>query len=358
MQLFSIGLWQLNTDGTHKKDGSGNDIPTYDNTTITNFARVFTGLSYGGAGGTSFLYASQDWTHPMRMWDAYHDLNPKTLLSGLTTSALTASSPDLGTAGMVDINTAIDNIFNHPNVGPFIARHFIQFMVTSNPSPAYIGRVAAAFNNNGSGVRGDMKALINAVLLDDEARNPANMSNPNFGKQREPFLRAVNYARAFNASSPSGLYSLGNFFMDLYQEPMKSPSVFNFWLPDYLPPGAMQAAGLYGPEFQVINAASAIGMPNYFDNIPDNGMDRWGNADNTRLVSVNIAPELALVNDVDGLIRLLSMQLTGGMITPQEFQVIRESVSRITSSDYNWQRERVKLAIFLITTSPEFCILR
>ncbi len=359
MQLFSIGLWQLNTDGTHKKDGSGNDIPTYDNTTITNFARVFTGLSYGGTSRTSFLNAPQDWTHSMNMWDAYHDMNPKTLLSGLTTSTLTAtSSPDTGASGMADLNTAIDNIFNHPNVGPFVARHFIQFMVTSNPSPAYVGRVAAAFNNNGSGVRGDMQAVVKAVLMDDEARNPANMSNPNFGKQREPFLRAVNYARAFNASSTSGLYSLGSFFMDLYEEPMKSPSVFNFYLPDYLPPGQMTTAGLVGPEFQVINAASAIGMPNYFDNIPDDGMDRWGNADNTRIVTVNIAPELALASDVDGLIRLLNLQLTGGTLTPQEFQVIRESVARITTSDYDWQRQRVKLAIFLVSTSPEFCILR
>jgi uncharacterized protein (DUF1800 family) len=171
MQLFSIGLWELNQDGTPRLEG-GQMVPTYDNVAITNFARVFTGLSFGGPRGTSFWWPPEDWNNPMRMWDEMHDLEPKTLLNGLTLPARVASStPDKGTAGMADIDGAIDCLFNHPNMGPFLGYRLIQRLVTSNPSPAYVGRVSAAFANNGRGVRGDMKAVIKAVLMDPEARS-------------------------------------------------------------------------------------------------------------------------------------------------------------------------------------------
>ncbi len=356
MQLFSIGLWELNPDGTRRKDAQGRDIPTYNNTTITNFARVFTGLSFGG--GTSFLYAQTNWTAPMKMWDAYHDTGAKTLLNSVTLPGAPASDPDTGASGLADLNAAIDNLFEHPNVGPFVSRQLIQRMVTSNPSPAYVGRVAAAFANNGQGVRGDMKAVIRAILLDDEARNPAHMSDPHFGKQREPFLRVVNFARAFNASAPDEFFQVGSFFMDHYEEPMKSPSVFNFYLPGYTPPGEIQAAGLGAPEFQILNATSAISAPNYYSQAIFGGIHRWGSADPDRTVTLNLTTELALVNDVDALIRRLDLVLTCGQLSPRQFQTIREAVLRIAPSVWEWERERVKLAIYLIVTSPEFCILR
>ncbi len=356
MQLFGIGLWEVNPDGTRQQDAQGKDIPTYDNTTITNFARVFTGMSYGG--GSSFLYAQPDWTTPMKMWDAYHDTGAKTLLNGAVLLASVPSDPDTGATGLADINAAIDNIFQHPNVGPFLGRQLIQRMVTSNPSPGYVGRVAAAFADNGSGVRGDMKAVIKAILLDPDARDPARMSDPHFGKMREPFLRVVNLARAFDAAAVDGFYQVGSFFMDHYEEPMKSPSVFNFYLPGYTPPGEIQAAGLVAPEFQILNATSAISAPNYYYRTVFGGIHRWGSADPDRTVLLKLTQELALVNDVDALLRRLDAVLTYGQLPPRQFQIIREAVLRISPATWDWQNERVRLAIYLIVTSPEYCILR
>ena len=365
MQLFSIGLWELEQNGTRKLDGiTQKPIPTYTNTDITNFARVFTGLSYGPASETNFnVYPNPPkWLVPMRGYDVHHDLAPKTLLKGVQLPARTASNPDLGTATWLDVNAAIDNLFNHPNVGPFVGRLLIQRLVTSNPSPAYIGRVAAAFADNGAGVRGDMKTFIKAILLDPEARDGAKLTDPQWGKPREPFLRCVNYARAFNAkSSGVDFYQVAQFNFDQQQQPYNSPSVFNFYLPNYIPPGPVGDAGLVAPEFQILNATTAVSSPNYFFNsINSRDLHRWGTADSTRTVRPNLTQEFALAgNDVDGLIRRLDLHLTCGGLSPIEFQSIREAVQRIDSSvTGNWQTERVNLAVYLILTSPEFCILR
>jgi len=364
-QLFSIGLWELNQDGTKKTDPmTGQPIPTYTNVDITNFARVFTGLSYGPQSETNLnVYPNPPkWLVPMRGYDAWHDLAPKTLLKGLSLPARTASSPDDGTATMLDVNAAIDNLFNHPNVGPFIGRQLIQRLVTSNPSPAYIGRVAAVFADNGSGVRGDMKAFVKAILLDPEARDGAKLTDPHWGKPREPFLRCVNYGRAFNAkSSGVDFYQVAQFNFDQQQQPYNSPSVFNFYSPNYLPPGPVGEAGLVAPEFQILNATTAVSSPNYFYNsIANRDLHRWGTADSTRRVRPNFTRETALAGtDIDALIRRLDLHLTCGSLTPREFQSIREALLRVDSSvTSTWQTERVNLAVYLILTSPEFCILR
>ncbi len=361
MQLFSIGLWQLNQDGTRRLDTNGLPIPTYANSNITEFARVFTGLSFGPATNASFEYATHNWTVPMRAWDAYHDCDAKSLLNGVNLPARTPSVPDVGTSALLDINAAMDCLFNHTNVAPFVGRQLIQRFVTSNPSTGYVARVSAAFNNNGSGVRGDLKAVIRAVLMDPEARDPAKRSDPAFGKQREPFLRVVNFARAFNASATCGFYQLDQFYMDHYEEPMKAPSVFNFFKPEYLPPGVLANHGLFGPEFQIVNAGSAISAPNYyFKAIYDNDLHRWGSGNPDRAVRPNFAPELALVNDPDALVRRLDLVLTGGTLSPREFSVVRDAVARIPAAEwmYQWENERVWLAAYLIVTSPEFCVLR
>lgn len=365
MQLFTIGLWELNSDGTRKLDPvTSQPIPTYTNIDITNFARVFTGLSYGPASETSFnVYPNPPkWLVPMRGYDTYHDLAPKTLLKGLQLPARTASNPDVGSATLLDVNAAVDNLFNHPNVGPFIGRLMIQRLVTSNPSPAYIGRVAAAFADNGSGVRGDMKTFIKAILLDPEARDGGKLTDPHWGKPREPFLRCVNYARAFNAhASGADFYQVAQFSFDQQQQPYNSPSVFNFYSPNYLPPGPAGEAGLVAPEFQILNATTAVSSPNYFYNsVMHRDVHRWGTADPTRTVRPNFVQESALaLTDVDALIRRLDMHLTCGGLSPREFQSIREAVLRINSGTaYNWQDERVNLAVYLMLTSPEFCILR
>ncbi len=371
MQLFSIGLWKLNLDGTRQLDPQGQPIPTYNNSNITEFARVFTGLGY--AGNPNYTNYPQNFVAPMKLWDTWHDCNPKTLLNGVTLPARTPSNPDVGTATLADINGAVDCLFNHPNVGPFIGRQLIERLVTSNPSPGYISRVAAAFADNGQGVRGEMKAVIKAILLDSEARDPANMNVPTFGKLREPFLRCVNLAHAFNASAQSGFYALDTFYMDHVEEPLRSPSVFNFYLPGYSPPGMLNQAGLFAPEFQIINAGSAISAPNYFHNaIRNNDLHRWGSvAPNTVRLDVNqelalIVPSANINDDVppgpafdsDPLLRRLDFALTGGTLSPQQFQSIREAIGRINSPTWQWHKERLWLAIYLVVTSPEFAVQR
>ncbi len=369
MQLFSIGLWMLNSDGTQQLDGQGQPIPTYSNANITEFARVFTGLSHWNS---AFNGYSDDFTQPMIGWDAFHDLGPKTLLLGATTPARPASSGSTGTATFADVNAAIDNLFQHPNVGPFLARLLIQRLVTSNPSPAYIGRVAAQFADNGAGVRGEMPAVVKAILLDEEARDPERRNDVTFGKLREPFLKCVNFARAFNASSPSGWYYLDAFTLDHVQEPLKSPSVFNFFLPNYTPPGALAQAGLVAPEFQIINASSGVTAPNYFWNSIDGGLHRWGVGTAAYATRLNLTPELLLTApnytgnntppgpalDPDVLLRRLDLVLTGGTLTPRNFQIIREAMLRIPPGSTSWAMRRVKLGIYLIVTSPEFAVQR
>ena len=371
MQLFSIGLWQLNPDGTRQLDGQGQPVPTYNNGDITELARVFTGLSFGN--NTNFSLYPRDFTVPMKGWDAFHDLAAKTLLGGLQLPARTASPGNTGTATMADVTAAVDNLFNHPNVGPFIAYRLIQRLVTSNPSPGYVSRVAAAFANNGSGVRGDMKAVIKAVLLDVEARDPAMMSQPTWGKLREPFLACVNLARAFNATSPSGYYALDQFSLANLQDPMNSPSVFNFFLPNHSPSGPITQLGLTAPEFQIINAATAVSGANYFWNHILSDLQYWGAGNSNYAVRLNLNQELAMVTsgdisanvplsntalDPDPLIRRLDLVLTGGTLSARNFQIIREAVLRIAPGSWQWHRERLRLAIYLITTSTDFNVLR
>jgi uncharacterized protein (DUF1800 family) len=369
MQLFSIGLWQLNPDGTRQLDGQGQPIPTYNNNDITELARVFTGLSFGN--NTNFDLYPRDFTVPMKGWDAYHDLGAKTLIGGLHLPARGASPGNIGAATMADVTAAIDNLFNHQNLGPFISYRLIQRLVTSNPSAAYIGRVAAAFANNGSGVRGDMKAVVKAILLDPEARDPAMISQPSWGKLREPVLRCVNLARAFNASAPSGYYALDQFALAVLQDPMNSPSVFNFFLPIYSPSGPMSQQALAGPEFQIVNAASAVSGANYFWDHILSDLQYWGAGNSNDAVHLNLDPELAMVTsgdinsnvpsgalDPDPLLRRLDLVLTGGTLSPQEFQIIREAMLRINTGTWQWHRERLRMAIYLMTSSPEFNVQR
>ncbi len=362
MQLFSIGLWELNPDGTRKLDAQNQPIPTYNNSNITEFAKIFTGLTFGNIVAGFNLYP-RDYRLPMKGWDSAHDLAPKTLLRGATTPLRVASPTNTGTATLADVDDAIDNLFNHPNCGPFVCRQLIQRFVTSNPSPAYVGRVAAKFADDGAGHRGEMKAVIRQIFLDPEARDPAMLANPGFGKLREPFLRCVNFARAFNASCPAGYYALDSFTLDHNQEPLKAPSVFNFYLPAYSPPGPLSQAGLVAPEFQIVNASSATSAPNYFWDALRGSLHRWGSANPDRSVTLNLTQEQALSGttaplDPDPLLRRIDLALTGGTLTPRNFQVIREALVRVGPPTWEWEKERVRLAIYLVVTSPEFCVQR
>ena len=358
MQLFTIGLWELNPDGTRRLDTHGDPIPTYNNTTIMQMARVMTGFSWGGPKATDFWGSPSNYISPMRMWDEYHDVDAKTLLNGVTLPARIASDPDLGTAGMADFNAAIDCLFNHPNTPPFICKQLIQKLVTSNPSPAYVSRVVAKFINNGSGVRGDLKAVIRAILMDSEARDPAMLSNANFGKLKEPYLRTVSLARAFNAKAANGIYLLNYLYDVHFMEPQSAPSVFNFFKPGYAPAGEVNDAGLVGPEFQIVNDVSALSVPNYYYNALQYGFNRWGSSNPKEIVRPQLAADVAFYNDVPALMRRLDMTLTGGTLPNEQHQIIREAVEQINSTMWDWKNERIRTAIYLIAGAPEFGVQR
>ena len=351
MQLFSIGLWQLNQDGTRVLV-NGQPVPTYTNADITQFARVFTGLHWGGPTNVNsdFDYPNEELFYPMQGYEVQHDTDPKTLLNGTALAG--------GRTALQDINSAIDNLFNHPNIGPFIGRLLIQRLVTSNPSPEYINRVSAIFANNGLGVRGDMAAVVKAILLDTEARSYAKTLEPTFGKMREPYMTLMNMGKTFNAQPVSGNYESATYMYDFYlQEPFQSPSVFNFYLPNHRPPGELTRMGLVAPEFQILTAVTAVETQNNLLNSVENQISRWGSDPGNELI-LNFSQEIPLASDPDALIRQLSTRMIGGNLRPRSFQNIREAVLKIPTTDNNWQSARVKMAAYLIGASTEFNIQR
>ncbi len=417
MQLFAIGLWRLNPDGTQllsngtdlDPDGAvvsaGQPIPTYAQTQIEALARVFTGLSYGTRFTSStnlteipttrFYDSSNVGWRPMRMFDVEHDVAAKTLafpgLAPLNLPARTASNPDLGTAGNADLAATLDHLANHPNVGPFIGRLLIQRLVTSNPTPAYIGRVSAVFANNGSGVRGDLKAVIKAILLDPEARDPARLAVVTHGLVREPYTRYVALARALGAAPADPVSSGGRYrgFSgldgDFLQRPLSAPSVFNFYSPDYRPPGAARDANLVSPELQIINSVTSISGPNRFstalaatstsasvtqfnpsaqsDNVATAGVNEstW----NTRADEATWLP--LATNDPDGLVAALDRTLCYGNMSPATFRATTRAIRRLDdplanglTTDVRDQRARARLrvAIHTVTVSADFSVLK
>jgi uncharacterized protein (DUF1800 family) len=270
MQLFTIGLFQLNDDGTQKLDGNGKPIPTYSNNDVMGLAKVFTGFSWNtrtGNWSNCCLAVAQGIgsdIQPMQSYASHHSVAEKDFL-GVTIPSQASPDPD------GDLKIALDTLFNHPNLPPFFCKKMIQHMVTSNPSPAYVGRVAAVFKDNGSGVRGDMQAVITAILLDPEARDSAtDIGNPQFGKVRESLIRYTEWARAFSAQSRTGSYYLGSTedpIWGLGEMSLRSPTVFNWFSPGYVPPGtSIEQAGLVAPEMQMTNVSSVVGFLNYMEN--------------------------------------------------------------------------------------------
>ena len=395
MQLFSIGLWELNADGTRKLDGGGQPIPSYDNETISNFARVFTGLSYGKKytsyntlpiiDATRFTDSNGILWEPMRGFDAYHDLAAKTLLKGQVLPARTASNPDTGAAAMADIDAAMDNLTNHPNTGPFLARLLIQRLVTSNPTPAYIGRVSAAFANNGSGVRGDMKAVVKAILLDTEARDPALMVAPGRGLQREPYLRYVALVRALGRLNPVDGRARGfrNLDGEFLQRPYSSSSVFNFYSPDYQPLGPLKTAGLVAPEFQITNGVSGITSPNRFysaanstSSVPVTAgyisliLNRDSQTDGALNTHLDVADWIADARyNPEAMIARLDDLLACGQLSSDALRLIARAVRRLpdpleTSGSLTEANritratDRLRLALHLVAIAPGTCVLK
>ncbi|MDJ0919150.1 MAG: DUF1800 domain-containing protein, partial [Woeseiaceae bacterium] len=242
MQLFSIGLVELNIDGTPVLDNEGQPIPTYDQAVIEGFAHVYTGWTWAGFREFEFARPTEgNQVIPMQLYPDFHDTGSKLLLNDVVLPA--------GQSGEQDLSDALDNVFNHPNVGPFMAIRLIQRLTTSNPSPGYVRRVAEVFNDNGAGVRGDLRAVVKAILMDPEARPDMPMEID--GKIKEPLLRLTQLWRAYDAESANGGYRFPAVSFFFGQGPMQSPSVFNFFSPFYAPPGEISDSSLVAPELQI-----------------------------------------------------------------------------------------------------------
>jgi uncharacterized protein (DUF1800 family) len=353
MQLFTIGLVQLNPDGTPRLGTDGRPIDTYTQSDVSNLARVFTGYVYDYTGVTYTKTPFQPYPIPspenarnrMRL-DASRHSNLAATFLGITVPA--------NTPGATALRIALDGLFNHPNVGPFLARQMIQRLVTSNPSPAYVRRVAAAFNDNGSGTRGDMKAFWKALLLDPEARTLP--TQPGAGKLREPMVRAVQWARTFNAGSPSGkwiIYDQSSSDYGLSQSPLRAPSVFNFFRPGYVPPRtALSAGGLVAPEFQLHNESSSVGYLNY---LTDWISGTFGYDD----VKADYTAMLPLASDAVALVSWLNMRLTAYQLSDATVRAIHTSLSGYAvtpSSPVARKLNRIHAAILLVMASPEYLI--
>lgn len=356
MQLMTIGLYQLNQDGTPKLSG-GKPIETYDRDDVAGLAKVLTGWSWAGADRSDSRFYGQvadpdrDWK-PMQNYPQFHSTSAKQVLG---------QSLPAGT-GEAELKAALDRLFNHPNVGPFIGRQLIQHMVTSNPSPAYVARVAAAFNNNGYGQRGDMRAVVRAILYDSDARSAAGGRTG--GRVREPVLRMANWMRAFYASSTSGSYrmwQLDDPLTGLGQTVLRAPSVFNFYRPGYTPPGTQVAAlGLVAPEMQITSEPSVTGWLNVMQNVVEVGIGKGLD------IKPNYARELALVAKPDDLVNRIDLLLTAGQMSTTLRGQIRRALDSIplvavetpanqAAADYQ-KTHRVYLAVFLALASPEFIV--
>lgn len=361
MQLFTIGLYELNNDGSYKRDSRGELIPTYDNQDIKELAKVFTGL--GGADLNDEIKEAYpnyeiefgagiyviDRLQPMRMWEDFHESGSKTIVGDYTIPA--------GQSGMKDIEDAVTHLFNHPNVGPFVSRQLIQRMVTSNPSEGYIDRVASVFNNNGNGERGDMTAVVKAILLDEEARSCSAILEAEQGQMREPVLRYTHALKAIPTTSSTGNYwkNPQSTVILLKQAPMTSPTVFNFYRPDFQPPGEIADKGLVAPEFQLYDSETSIGYVNLvttwtFDNL---AMYDW--EDETDEVFFDFENLESISDDPERLIHEIDILLTHGQMTNPTKEIIRQGLKNIGEND---EQLRAKYAVYITLISPDYVILK
>jgi uncharacterized protein (DUF1800 family) len=355
MQLFTIGLYELNPDGTHKLDANSRPIETYGQSDITNLARVFTGYDwdYLANGGSFTNVAWHDYDVPSThfatnpMW-----FNPNAH-STLEVNFLGTNIP-ANTPGREALRIALDRLFNHPNTGPFFARQMIQRLVMSNPSPAYVGRVAAAFANNGSGTRGDLRAVWTAILMDEEARAAPSAANSLSGKLREPVVRLVQWARTVGTRSTNGayeIYDLSPSDQALGQSPLRSPSVFNFFRPGYVPPNTeIAAAQSQAPEFQLLNETTTAGYINFLQ-----WLTRGGYND----VTPTYTDLLPIAHDVPQVVDWLNLRLTANQMSNESLTVIRNMLNLFgitTTSTNDDKLNMLATACFLFLISPEYLV--
>ncbi len=339
MQLFMIGLQELNDDGTPRLVG-GQPKETYTQEDIAGLARVFTGWDMDLAGGNT---QTPDYhKRPMIQVASRYETGAKSFL-GLSIPA--------GTTAQAAMTQALDHLFAHANVGPFWSRQLIQRLVTSNPSAAYVKRVAQVFANDGSGQRGNLRAVIRAILLDDEARSDAALSNPQAGKLREPLLRLTGWARAFGATSPSDAWAIGNTSdagTRLGQSPLRSPSVFNFFRPGYVPPNSgIGRAGLVAPEFQITHESSVVGYLNYMQTTLSSGRGD---------VKADYSALLPRADDAVALVAELDLLMAAGQLSVATRKTISDAVATMASGTDANRLLRIQAALLMVMAAPEYLI--
>ncbi|MEM6317392.1 MAG: DUF1800 family protein [Bacteroidota bacterium] len=360
MQLFSIGLWELDEYGRRKYDADNQFIPTYTNADIKEFAQVFTGLGDGSPGG---VFGDMDEEGdgegdffksiitPMKMYDAFHDTSEKNLLNDVTLPA--------GQSGMEDIAQTLDHLSSHANTAPFLTKSLIKFLTTSNPSDAYVKRVVDVFNpfeeNN-------FQKVIKAILLDPEARNCQRSDTYTFGKLREPLMRYLNYLRAFPLSSSTGefLYEFGDVLANTGQAPLRAPSVFNFFLPDYSPQGPINQQYRVAPEFQILNSTNSIGLVNLINGLSiernylaSDVIDGDELSGAVPSYQVDFSEVEAMASNSSALINYLDILLANGLLTTETKGIIKQAVEHLSNP-----ADRVKMASYLIMISPDCAILK
>jgi uncharacterized protein (DUF1800 family) len=353
MQLFSIGLYKLDIDGSLKRDSLGNPIPTYTQKDIKELAKVFTGLSAGKAGNFERgnvrfgmnVYGT-DFSVPMAMYDDWHEFGGKSFLGLYIPS---------GQKGMKDIEMAVEHIFRHPNVGPFIGKQLIQKLVTSNPSPAYIKKVAETFNDNGKGVRGDMAAVFKAILLHPEARSCESLQSPTQGKLQEPMVRLMERTRNYKLIPDANnkiFTDGGDSRWRFDQNILTAPNVFNFYLPTYSPLGALRNNNLLGPEFQMHNSTSSVRWANSAMS-PDWLMNYYWRMQREGFYELELSDLYAYANDPEALLNQLDKRFTRGQLTSRTRRLIKYNIDRNLST-----KNRINSAIGILLLSPEYNILK
>ncbi len=371
MQLFSIGLLELNNDGTTKLDANGEVIPTYDIYDIQELSKVFTGFGAGATlDGSAATFTkgrgATDLTVPMNMYDGFHDATEKSMIDG---SILPANQ-----TGLQDVNDAVDVLFNHPNVGPFIAIRLIQQLVKSNPTPAYINRVATTFNNNGQGERGDLKAVVTAILTDPEARNCAWIDDPQTGKLMQPVERFTNLFLAFDINTPSGkiwFRDKNDLLEKVEQSFLAAPSVFNFFSPFYAEKEVVEPNDMVSPEFQILHTTTGIHYLNTIENsvktrpflnrtkISDSGTSLiYNNQDEAML---DLTDEMDIFNNqgLTALLDRLNLLLCRGQLSANAQVNIENTINQYMTSISSYTAERaVEDAIYFIMVSPNYMILK
>lgn len=359
MQLFTIGLYELNADGSTKTGSDGKPLETYTASDISNLARVFTGYDLDRSQNTNTLIAQNGGgtrtvgsTQKVRLPMALTASNHSTLAVSFLGTTIAANTP-----GAAALNTALDTLFQHPNTAPFVSKQLIQRLVTSNPSAAYVQRVSAVFANNGSGVRGDLAQVVGAILLDDEARGATSLADPQFGKLREPMLRLVQWVRTFGVGSSAGTWKIpdqsdpGN---RLGQSPLRSPGVFNFFRPGYVPAGTALSSGKVAPEFQIVNESSVGGYLNTMMTVIDNGLASGDiRAAYTAEVALATSPSAA---SPSALVQRLNRLLCAGQLSAATVSTITSAVGAMASTTSDHLRRRVCAAVLLVMASSEYLV--